>query len=177
MLGLDGGAVGTPPGWDAAGRMTALGNGVGATPGALPPGAAPADEPDGREAGASPRARVLIVEDEMIIAWLLAEHVENLGYEVCGSAADEDEAVRLARSTRPDLILMDVRLRGAGDGIKATEAIRATLPAVPVVFCTAYAGDPATRGRMAAAGAAAILAKPILPEQLGPLLGRLLGSA
>jgi CheY-like chemotaxis protein len=106
-----------------------------------------------------------------------AEHVENLGYEVCGSAADEDEAVRLAGSTRPDLILMDVRPARRRRRDQGHRGDRATLPAVPVVFCTAYAGDPATRGRMAAVGAAAILAKPILPEQLGPLLGRLLGSA
>lgn len=145
-----------------------------ATPAGPPP--APSVEADHEpDAGPGRAARVLIVEDEQIIAWLLAELVEGLGYEVCGSAADEDEAVRLARETRPDLILMDVRLRAAGDGVRAAEAIRAFQPAVPVVFCTAFAGDPATRARMQAAGAAEVLAKPIMTERLGPLLRRLLG--
>lgn len=181
MLDSTGWAVPLPPDWDAAGPpgWSSYG-GVGwVAPGGGPPAAAPppavqaADEAT-RESGArTRRARVLIVEDEMIIAWLLTELVEGLGYEVCGGAADEGEAVRVAGSTRPDLILMDMRLRG--DGVRAAEAIRGELPEVPVVFCTAYAADPATRARMEAAGAAGILPKPILTEQLGPMLGRLLG--
>jgi CheY-like chemotaxis protein len=180
MLNFDDRAEPLPPDWDEtgpAGWCSSVGWSIasgGADP-AVVAGALPADEAT-REAAPARRARVLIVEDELIIAWLLADLVQGLGYEVCGSAADEDEAVRLAGSTRPDLILMDVRLRGAGDGVRAAEAIRGVLPAVPVVFCTAYADDPATRARMAAAGAAGVLSKPILTEQLGPMLARLLGT-
>ena len=165
------------PVWWCAGSSPTLPGVLGpATPGAGVAGAAPAGEADGEAAAAGRRPRVLIVEDELIIAWLLTEIVQGLGYEVCGNAAAEDEAVRLAASMRPDLILMDVSLRGDGDGIRATQAIRAAMPTVPVVFCSAYASDPATRARMEAVGAADILPKPVEARQLGPLLERLLGE-
>jgi CheY-like chemotaxis protein len=116
--------------------------------------------------------RILIVEDELIIAWHLGEIVEQLGCEICGSATTEAEAVRLALTSRPDLVLMDVRLGRGGDGIMAAQRIRAML-SVPIVFCSAYASDPVTLERMRAAGAAGILAKPILPDQLGAMLSRI----
>lgn len=127
-----------------------------------PPGA------PGRTAGPgrAGRPRVLIVEDELIIAWQLTLMVEDLGYEVCGTAADEPEAVRLALEAWPDVVLMDVQLARDGDGIRAAATIRAALR-LPVVFCTAYAADPSSRARMAAAGAAGVLSKPVLPAALG----------
>jgi CheY-like chemotaxis protein len=111
------------------------------------------------------RARVLIVEDELIIAWELGEMLAELGYEVCGMAADTAEALRLALETAPDLVIMDVRLRHGDDGIAAAEAIRAQQP-VPILFSTAYAEDPTMRARMQAANAACILSKPIGPEAM-----------
>lgn len=126
--------------------------------------------PVGREPG---RCRILIVEDEAIIAWQLAEMVEQLGYEVSGTVASEEEAVQAAVDTRPDLILMDVRLRGGGDGISAAETIRRHSH-VPIVFCTAYATDMPLRGRMNAVGAAGVLSKPTAFEALKNTLGAVL---
>ncbi|MEK0082794.1 response regulator [Benzoatithermus flavus] len=151
------------------------------SPGVPPPGlsagvlAAPMPEGAPRATDSARPLRVLIVEDELIIAWEIAELLVRLGCEVCGTAADAMQAIRLAGELAPDLVLMDVRLRGKGDGITAAEAIRAQQP-VSLVFCTAHAEDPVTRARMQAAGAVAILAKPIEPGALEETLIRLTGS-
>jgi CheY-like chemotaxis protein len=112
-----------------------------------------------------PALRVLVVEDEVIIAWELGEMLGQLGHEVCGTAVDAAEAIAQAAESRPDLVLMDVRLRRGDDGITAARAIQAQHP-VPVVFCTAYGNDPTTRARMLAASAAGVLSKPILLKDL-----------
>lgn len=83
---------------------------------------------------------ILIVEDEGILAMGIGEMLDRGGYRVAGIAATAAEALTEARRRRPDLILMDVRLRGGGDGIEAAREIQATCPA-PVVFLTAYADD------------------------------------
>src|SRR3712207_1450175 len=90
------------------------------------------------------RARVLIIEDELIIAWQLSEAIQEIGHEVCGMAADATEAVALAAQLLPDLVLIDVHLRRGTDGVAAAAAIRAERRA-PVVFCTAFAEAPSTR--------------------------------
>lgn len=84
--------------------------------------------------------RILIVEDEKIIALDLQRRLERFGYTVCESAADGEEAVRKARSARPDIILMDIMLSGAVDGIEAAKAIKRELQ-LPVIFLTAYADE------------------------------------
>src|SRR3712207_526549 len=104
---------------------------------------------NGATAGATPaaarRLRVLVVEDELIVAWELGEAVAQLGHESLGVAVDGAEALEMAGSLRPDLVLMDVNLRGGDDGIAAAEAIRTALPPARVVFVTAYADDPRAR--------------------------------
>lgn len=124
-------------------------------------------------------ARVLIVEDEAIIAWELRTLVEGFGYEVCGMSGKAADAVRLAEETEPDLVLMDVRLSGSGDsgrddGVSAAAQIKARRP-VPVVFCTAFA-DPGTVARIDAVGPAGLLRKPIAPRDLESLLKSVLSS-
>lgn len=84
--------------------------------------------------------RVLIVEDEKIIALDLQRRLERFGYTVCDSAAEGEEAVRKAREHRPDIILMDIMLAGAIDGIDAAKAIKRELQ-IPVIFLTAYADE------------------------------------
>jgi two-component system cell cycle sensor histidine kinase/response regulator CckA len=90
-------------------------------------------------------ARVLIVEDELIVAADIASRLTRLGYVVVGQADQAEEAVRLAGELRPDLVLMDIRLRGGGDGVKAAEEIRRRLR-LPVIYVTAHA-DEATLQR------------------------------
>lgn len=130
---------------------------------------------EGEIVQATGRPRVLIVEDELIIAWQLGEIARELGYEVCGMASDGETAQRLAGELAPDVILMDVRLRAGRDGIEVAAAIRAER-AIPFVFCTAYADDPGTRRRLESV-AAAVVPKPIRSEALRTALARALARS
>ena len=82
-------------------------------------------------------ARVLIIEDEPIIALDLQQLVEAAGHEVVGIASTEDEAVAIAAAERPSLVLADVNLGAGGDGTSAVARILRTHQA-PVIFVTAY---------------------------------------
>lgn len=112
----------------------------------------------------------LVVEDEALIAMLLCDMLEALGFTVCGSAADSDRAVALAEAHRPDLVLMDVRLRGASDGIEAAREIRARAGS-RIIFITA-SREPATVDRAEAFEAAGLLFKPIRPQDLEAAIAR-----
>ena len=84
------------------------------------------------------RERILIVEDEGIVAADLQSMVRQLGYEVVGIAATGTEAVEKTEALKPDLVLMDIRLQGTMDGIDAAERIVAQ-GNIPVTYLTAYA--------------------------------------
>ncbi|MEA3189660.1 MAG: hypothetical protein QOD77_242 [Thermoplasmata archaeon] len=84
--------------------------------------------------------KVLIVEDEGIVAMDLFGTLGRLGYEVAGRTAHGEEALALARREAPDVILMDIRLAGKKDGIEAARDVRAEL-GIPVIFVTAHADD------------------------------------
>ena len=101
----------------------------------------------------------LVVEDEAIIALYLRRQLASEGWEVVGMASTGDEALRLALELRPDVVLMDISLSGAMDGIGAARGIK-TAGGPPVVFCTSY-DDADTRARAAVAGALAFLSKPV----------------
>lgn len=77
--------------------------------------------------------KVLIVEDEMIIALMLEQMVKNLGHEVVGKVMSGEEAIESALSLKPNLILMDIRLKGEIDGIQAMSEIRQIID-IPVIF-------------------------------------------
>src|SRR5262249_35384557 len=86
-----------------------------------------------------------IVEDQRVVARDIEEHVTRLGYSVVGITGSGEEAVRLAEEMHPHLVLMDIRLEGAVDGVQAAQRIRERLE-MPVVYLTAYA-DEETLGR------------------------------
>jgi Bacteriophytochrome (light-regulated signal transduction histidine kinase) len=109
-------------------------------------------------------ARIMIVEDERILALDLAETLDELGYTVAGMASRGDEAIELARRLDPQLILMDVGLDGDLDGIATAETIRDEHD-VPVVFLTAHADDD-TLHRATSSDAAAYLVKPFKAPDL-----------
>ena len=79
---------------------------------------------------------ILIVEDEFIVAKLIESSLIGLGYAVAGLVATGEEAIAQAESEKPDLVLMDINLKGETDGIAASEKIHATLH-IPVIFLTA----------------------------------------
>lgn len=85
-------------------------------------------------------ATILIVEDEGILAIGLKKRLENLGYLVPAIASSGEEAIELAAKTRPDLILMDIVLKGKMDGIEAAEKIRGGLR-VPIIYLTAHSDE------------------------------------
>lgn len=86
------------------------------------------------------RARLLIVEDEGIVALNIQNRLEGLGYSVVATVSSGEEAIQVARETRPDLILMDIKLDGKVDGIEAAAEIH-RLFHLPVVYLTAYTND------------------------------------
>jgi PAS domain S-box-containing protein len=91
-----------------------------------------------------PTARILVVEDEAIVAMDISVRLRALGYEVVGPAATGAEALEIAEASRPDLVLMDIMLRGGMDGVEAARRIREATGA-PVVYLTAYADDSTLR--------------------------------
>ncbi|MBL8399059.1 MAG: response regulator [Candidatus Accumulibacter sp.] len=91
------------------------------------------------------KTRILIVEDEAIIAMDLSQRLEVFGYDVTGIAASGDQALRLCYDTRPDLVMMDIVIRGDKDGIETAALIRGRYD-IPVVYLTAYS-DLATLQR------------------------------
>lgn len=84
--------------------------------------------------------RVLVVEDEAIVAMDIAERLLGMGYELAGQTASGEQALRLAGEQKPDLVLMDIRLQGDMDGVAAAEALRNRFR-VPVIFLTAYSEE------------------------------------
>jgi len=84
------------------------------------------------------KGKILIVEDESTIAKCLTLILSRVGYCIVDVVASGEEAVDIALQTRPDLVLMDIKLRGEIDGITAFERIRKSTD-IPVVFISAYA--------------------------------------
>lgn len=84
--------------------------------------------------------RVLIVEDERIVAKDLELRLQALGYDIVGNAATGLDAVKLAGELRPDLVMMDIRLQGEMDGISAADTIRKKF-FIPVVYLTAHSDE------------------------------------
>lgn len=107
--------------------------------------------------------KILIVEDEPLIAWSLADMIRALGYEVCDTVATEAAAVAGAQGC--DAVLMDYQLAGGGNGLEAARKIRETAD-IPIVFCTAYADEPVLADQMRAVPLAALIAKPVSRAKL-----------
>lgn len=86
------------------------------------------------------KSRIMIVEDERIVALDLKLNLESLGYQVVAVASSGEQALAEAARQMPDLILMDINLEGSMDGTEAARAIRTGMQ-IPVVFLTAYTED------------------------------------
>lgn len=110
------------------------------------------------------KARILIVEDEAIVAEDLEMAVTNIGYEVVGRAASAKDAVQKALGAKPDLVLMDIVLRGVGNGIDASREIKEKM-GIPIIFLTAYS-DVDLIDRAKSTEPYAYLVKPFQERQL-----------
>jgi CheY-like chemotaxis protein len=109
--------------------------------------------------------RVLIVEDELLVAWHLESLAREQNLDVCGLVPDGDGAIEQAIDLDVDLVLMDIRLAGRMDGIEAARRIRDQRD-TPIIFITAH-GDPATRAQIEQVlPGTPVLAKPITADSL-----------
>jgi AmiR/NasT family two-component response regulator len=111
--------------------------------------------------------RILVAEDETIIRLDLRDLLERAGFEVCAEARDGEEAVALARSERPDLAIMDVKMPRL-DGIEAARRILEENP-IPIVMLTAY-GQEELVSRAVEAGVFGYLVKPFREQDLLPAI-------
>jgi CheY-like chemotaxis protein len=109
--------------------------------------------------------RVLIVEDELLVAWHLESLARELNLKVCALVPDGDGAIEHATDLDVDLVLMDIRLAGGMDGIEAARRIRENRD-TPIIFITAH-GDAVTRAHIERiVPGAPVLAKPITSQHL-----------
>jgi two-component system, cell cycle sensor histidine kinase and response regulator CckA len=107
----------------------------------------------------SKASRILIVEDEGIIAGHIASRLARTGYDVVGVAESSEEALRKIDEVKPDLVLMDIRIKGSLDGVQTTAKMRQTHD-IPVIYLTAHT-DQQTVDRAKVTGAFGFLTKPI----------------
>lgn len=110
------------------------------------------------------RLRVLVVEDEALVAEEIRDRLERLKVDVVAVADTGEQALRVMEMTRPDLVLMDIRLKGALDGIQAAALIREHFD-VPVVYLTAHS-DPSTLERAMQGGPFGYVLKPFQEKDL-----------
>jgi DNA-binding LytR/AlgR family response regulator len=87
-----------------------------------------------------PIKNILVIEDESIVSKDIQMSLKRLGYAICGSGSTGEEAIDLANEKKPDLILMDIMLKGKLNGIETAHIIRESLD-VPIIYLTAYADE------------------------------------
>jgi CheY-like chemotaxis protein len=109
--------------------------------------------------------RILVVEDDPAVAALLQDMVEDAGGQSVGLITSALAAIGAAAVIAPDIVLMDVRLHGAMDGVEATEVIRARRSAA-VVIITGAGADPEIRTRLAALDGVETVYKPVIERDL-----------
>jgi DNA-binding response OmpR family regulator len=116
----------------------------------------------------SPEPRALIVEDEILIAEELKERLSYLGFSVIAAVDSAEEGIEIAIRERPDLILMDIRLKGKKDGAQAAKEIRQQVD-VPIVYVTAYS-DLLTVDHARQTEHDGYILKPFLGRELQPTI-------
>jgi DNA-binding NarL/FixJ family response regulator len=109
--------------------------------------------------------RIVIVDDEFLVAWHLQALLHDLDFEVCEIAGDAESAFNCVISQEADLVLMDLNLGDGADGLETLRRIREHRN-VAVIFITAYADDANLRRIRQLAPDAPILSKPVSPEIL-----------
>ncbi|TGK07956.1 response regulator [Leptospira semungkisensis] len=114
------------------------------------------------------KLNVLVVEDEIITAMVVKRELEKMGCNVLNLATSGEDAVRIAKADRPDLILMDITLAGEIDGVTAASEIKQEID-IPIVFVTGYQ-DSVTRERAARTNPLGFFIKPLQIAQLKDLI-------
>ncbi len=112
--------------------------------------------------------KILLVEDETLIAIGLSLQLETAGYSICDQIATGEKAVQAAEEVNPDLIIMDINLAGKLDGLEAARIIQSSR-AVPIIFITGYMDKELDR-RALEINPLALLRKPLHFAELETLL-------
>ncbi len=108
--------------------------------------------------------KILVVEDEVIVAHDIANRLKRMGHQVIATVASGEAAIEKASENKPDLVLMDIVLKGDMDGITAAKKIQAKIN-VPIVFLTAYA-DQTTLERAKITNPFGYIVKPFQQQDL-----------
>jgi CheY-like chemotaxis protein len=116
--------------------------------------------------------KILIIEDEAVAGMGLCSILELWGYKACNHTSTGAEAIERAGREKPDLVLIDIRLKGSMTGIEAAREIRKRF-GIPVVFITGYS-DEETREKAQAADPVAFLTKPLDYRRLRSILDSVL---
>ncbi len=119
-------------------------------------------------ASRAPHKRVLIVEDEYLIAMELGLVLGKAGYELCVPATSGEEAIDRVSKEKPDVVVMDIRLKGPIDGIEAARRIGAISKA-RILFATGYQ-DRELRQKAMTLKPAAFLVKPIRVRDIDSII-------
>jgi DNA-binding NarL/FixJ family response regulator len=112
-----------------------------------------------------PSRRALIVDDEFLIAFDLESSMRELGFDVCTVASNERDAIELAKSQPPDVVVMDVYLGGTRAGIETARWLREVCD-VPIVFVTAHSDADTLERIHTVMPSAPVLSKPVYQEIL-----------
>lgn len=108
---------------------------------------------------------ILVVEDEVIVAIELREKLRAMGWRVSGLATSGEEALALAGVAPPDVVLMDVTIKGGMDGVETARRLQA-FGRIPIVYITAFVRKPAPRRASSRRMPAFWLSKPLVDEEL-----------
>lgn len=119
--------------------------------------------------------KILIVEDDRIIAYSLRLMITQFGYEVLGILDKGESVLEFVRQSLPDLIIMDIKLAGEMDGIEAAQEVLAQHQ-MPIIYLTGNS-DNATLKRSLSTRSAAYLMKPITKNMLRSAIEEVLGPA
>jgi len=118
------------------------------------------------------KGNILIVEDEGVVSIDIRNMLKKAGYNIAAVAFQGEEAVLKAEQTSPDLVLMDIGLKGEIDGIEAARRIQDRLN-IPVVFLTGFSDD-ATMAKAQEVNPSGFIIKPINEDELNQTLGDIL---
>jgi CheY-like chemotaxis protein len=118
--------------------------------------------------------RVILVEDESLISEMLGDMLEDLGHTVCGTLASGEGVVSEVLKEEPDLVIMDIKLKGVMTGIEAARAIKQARD-IPIIYLTGYSDDGVVK-QARETGAAGYLVKPVSKSDLRECIDRALGQ-
>ena len=124
---------------------------------------------------ATQKAKMLVIEDDSIMGMEMKEVLEGFGYEVSDIVSSGEAAIKAVKLYRPDLVLMDIRLKGDMSGIEAARKMRA-FTAAPITFLTGYRNDGTIREVKDIPGTY-LLTKPIDFDKLDNTLKEALNAA